>query len=226
VAASLVDVDLSTVVRFYDDVLQPSFAQAELLGLEDLILGRLTGAIRGTMLLRRDRPVAGMVTGDYVDGNVRLLAYLAVRPADRDQGLGAELLRGLTPARPSGLVLAEIDDPRLHTAGNHGDPSARLHFYERHGWRLLPLPHVQPGLRPGSPPQYGKLLIAMESAAKHVDSSLLRAFLEQYLNPAGGPEHRLDEAVHRALHAAATAPEGRLRLFPLAELTAARPAAE
>ena len=95
-------------------------------------------------------------------------------------------------------MLAEVEDPTRHEgSAAHGDPTARLRFYRRMGARILPLPHVQPALRPGGERVRGLLLLALRASGDRlagvesdgtwlVPAEPLRAFLEQYFTEAEG----------------------------------------
>lgn len=225
-AVPLAEADGSTLTRFYA-LMEGAFPPAELMTFEELEGARQDGATGGTLLLDGGRPVAGMVTEDYLDGRVRLLGYLVVAPAARNAGLGRRLVDELakTPAGAAPpLVLAEIEDPRFHPASDRGDPVARVRFYDRSGARLLPLPYVQPSLRPGSPRVDNLLLITLGTAAPSVDGPTVAAFLTEYFEGCEGEEAVRADPGFLALHAAALGEGGRLRLHPLAALDAARPA--
>jgi GNAT superfamily N-acetyltransferase len=226
-AVSLVDLPAEALDRFHRDLMEQAFSPEELMTVAELDEARAAPGTEGIVLLRGERPVAGMITEDYLGGSVRLLAYLVVDVAERNRGIGAELIDRLIPARPGGLIVAEIDDPRFHPANDRADPIARVRFYDRLGSRLLPLPYVQPSLRPGSTRVDGMLLITVGAVGADVDSALIADFLEEYFFACEDPAALAADPAYQALRAAAMAtPDGRLPLFPLTELTAARPGRE
>jgi GNAT superfamily N-acetyltransferase len=221
----LAEADDDVLARFHRELLQPAFPPAELMTLEELSAARREPSVGGLLLLDGDRPLAGMVTEDYLDGAVRLLGYLVVAAAARGRGLGAALVGELRPATPGGLVVAEIEDPRIHALSDAADPVARIRFYDRYGGRLLPLPYVQPSLRGGSPRVEGLLLITLNAAGDDVDGSVIAAFLDEYYALCEGVTVVRTDPAYLAMRAAAvTHPAGRLPLHALADLTAARPA--
>jgi GNAT superfamily N-acetyltransferase len=218
----LTDVDDATLQRFHEDLMTPMFPPAELMTYEELRRARQEGSTSGTLLLGHDGPVGGIVTELYLDGRVLLVAYLVVASAMRSRGLGSELLA--TVAAPGPLVLAEIDDPRRHPVGPYGDPYRRVRFYEREGWRLLPLSYTQPSLRPGSPRVGGLLLITSWATDADVDGVLVAEFLEEYFSVCEDATTLADDPEYQSLRRAASgAGNGRLTLHPLSDLDAARP---
>lgn len=211
---------------YYDDLMAPAFPPAELMTYEELRDALDDGGTRGLVVLEDESPVAGLVTEDYLDGRVVLLAYVVVAAGLRGRGVGADLIGRATGREPR-LVLAEIEDPRFHRADEHmGDPVARLRFYDRLGSRLLPLPYTQPSLRPGSPRVENLLLITIPSAvptADEVDGGLVADFLEEYYLACEGPGVVAADEDYLAVRRAAGAP-GPLPLRPLTDLDSARPA--
>ena len=220
----LAEADRDTLARVHRELIEPAFPPAELMTLEEMAGADLDPSTHGTLLLDGDRPVAAMVPERYLAGAVRLLAYLVVRATVRGRGLGERLLRTLAPARPGGLLLAEIEDPRFHPPTEGADPVARVRFYDRLGGRLLPIPYVQPSLRTGFPRVADLLLITLGTDATDVDGSLIAAFLDEYYRLCEGDNVVEGDPAYRELRAAATGgPAGRLPLVPLARLTEARP---
>jgi GNAT superfamily N-acetyltransferase len=136
-------------------------------------------------------PVAAAVGHWDEESRVLLLSYLAVRPDRRSGGLGTLLMKevgGSWQDRFHPVVtLAEIEHPLAHPARpDHGDPAARLRFYDRHGARALDLPYFQPSLRPGAPRVHGMLLIALAPLPAGPSRCVLAAepvaaFLTRYL---------------------------------------------
>jgi len=182
--------------RFYHTVLEPAFPPEELEDIETVraLHHQPPGAVPGLVALRAGEPVGGALGEHYRDGNIVLLAYLAVRADCRGTGIGSALLeralpswrRLLTPA----AVVAEVEDPRGRCAGPHGDPEARLRFYERAGAKVLPLRYFQPSLAPGLPRARGMFLLCLDPWRESVPRDALLAFLDEYMEAAEGPEAR------------------------------------
>ncbi|MGH3852179.1 MAG: GNAT family N-acetyltransferase [Pseudonocardiaceae bacterium] len=225
VATPLGAVDDGTLRRFHSALLEPAFPPAELVTYEALRDARLQATTRGTILFDGADPVAGIVTEDYLGGRVLLVAYLVVAATARGGGIGARLLSEVTQRRATTpLVLAEIEDPRCFAASDAGDPVARVRFYDRVGSRLLPLPYVQPSLRPGSPRVDGLLLITIGASGPDVDGALVAAFLDEYYGLHEREEVVRTDPAYLALRAAALGDEhSRLPLLPLSAFEAARP---
>ncbi len=214
------------VRQLYDELLEPAFPPTELMTYDELESAVEAGDVTGLVLAEDDVPLAGVITEDFLDGQVTLLAYLVVSAGHRSRGLGSRLLdRACAPA--TALVLAEIEDPRFHAADElTGDPAARLRFYQRYGSMLLPIPYAQPSLRPGMPRVEDMLLITIPSAidpAPDLDGTLVAAFLEEYFHTCEGVDVD-SEPNYLSRRAAALGPAGSLALVTLDDLEAARPA--
>ncbi len=214
------------VRQLYDELLEPAFPPTELMTYDELESAVEAGDVTGLVLAEDDVPLAGVITEDFLDGRVTLLAYLVVSAGHRSRGLGSRLLdRACAPA--TALVLAEIEDPRFHAADElTGDPAARLRFYQRYGSMLLPIPYAQPSLRPGMPRVEDMLLITIPSAidpAPDLDGTLVAAFLEEYFHTCEGVDVD-SEPNYLSMRAAALGPAGSLALVTLDDLEAARPA--
>ncbi|MFC4615308.1 GNAT family N-acetyltransferase [Cellulomonas algicola] len=215
----LSEVPAPVVEDFYVRILQATFPPDELEPLESLqeSLGE-TGD--GLLALDADGGVVGgLVHEHYVDGAVQLLAYLAVDPAGRAHGLGSRLVREAVTASTATLVLGEIEDPRSWPVTPTNDPPARLRFWDRNGFRLLPLPYVQPALRPGLRRVRDLLLIALpsrgEDTAETVPGPLVAAFLREYFAASEGRADPADPDLARLL---AACDVERLPLWPLDRL--------
>lgn len=224
-AAPLVAVDNEALRRFHATLLEPAFPPAELMTYEELRDARLEATTRGTILFDADDPVAGIITEDYLEGRVVLVAYLIVAAPARNGGIGARLLSETVASQSHApLVLAEVEDPRYFAASDAADPLARLRFYDRAGSRLLPLPYAQPALRPGCARVEELLLITIDAPGPDVDGALVAAFLDEYYSSCEGEEIVRTEPAYLALRAAALGDEqGRLPLLPLSALEAVRP---
>lgn len=66
------------------------------------------------------------------------LFYLAVSPELRSQGLGARLLRWMREVHPSHSIVLNIESPYIG-AENEDQRLRRLGFYERNGFRRVPV---------------------------------------------------------------------------------------
>lgn len=177
-------------------VLAPSFPPDEL----ERVDGMTAALRRGTLVAAAARDdegaVLGLATGSWsARTRVLLLSYLAVAPGGRGGGVGGTLLDAALTTWVERLdplvVLAEVEDPRAASGSRpeaHGDPVARLRFYQRRGARALPLAYTQPALRPGARRVPGMLLLALRVAPDlvapdtswRVPTAALRGFLEEY----------------------------------------------
>ncbi|GAA4231711.1 hypothetical protein GCM10022254_29680 [Actinomadura meridiana] len=198
------DVDDDVFDRLYRDVLQQAFPPSELGNLETLKAEYRPPppGNAGTVALDGGEPV-GAALGEYstVSG-VMLLSYLAVRGDMRGRGLGTKLLGRALPLwrKTFGPVatLAEVEDPRCHRAGPHGDPVARLRLYDRIGARMLPLAYLQPALNVGLPRVRGMLLICLDPELDAVPRGALLAFLDEYVIFCEGEKALRNEPEFRA----------------------------
>ncbi|MET8040067.1 GNAT family N-acetyltransferase [Micromonospora sp. NPDC005215] len=178
--------DLDLLRRAYDDILVPSFPAHQLDDLE--VLAGSSETFVGVAV--HDAAPVGVIVAEPI-GGVLLLSYLAVRPGTRSGGIGGLLVGRLLPAwrERSGadVVLAEVEDPRLHPAGEFGDPAARLRFYQRAGFGMLPVPFAQPRLRPDALREPG-MLLAVQPCDAAVPKDLVTSFLVEYFESAEGLE--------------------------------------
>jgi len=208
----------AAVADVYATVLRPSFPDDELVDLPDL-QAMVDAGIAHVVVARDDRGVRGAAIAEwFADTGVLLLAYLAIVPGGRGDGVGGLLLdhavaRWRDELDPW-LVVAEVEDPDQHTGTeDHGDPAARLRFYVRHGARTLPVPYAQPAMHRGGHRVPGMLLIALAASGERlagvepdgtwlVPTAPLRRFLEEYFTaaegaPPTGPEwDALSDALH------------------------------
>jgi GNAT superfamily N-acetyltransferase len=206
-------------------LLQGAFPPSELVTLDEL-----RGALRefetaGLILLADQDPVAGIVTEEYLEGRVLLVAYLVVAPKMRSRGIGAKLVERVVEQNDaSELVFAEIEDPRYFKPTGAVDPLRRLRFYDRIGSRLIPIPYVQPSLRPSSERVSNLLLVVVCSDREFVDGALLTRFLDEYYTACEGDDFTGDDAAYLSLRKAALGDQGGiLPLVSLTALDAARP---
>lgn len=220
------DADESILRAYYFDLMTPSFRPAELMTWAEVVAAVAAGAVSGLVAVEDSRPVAGLLLEEHLGGQVLMLSYLVVAPEARNRGLGGSLLRAAV-GEESRLVLAEIEDPRFYGPDERtGDPARRARFYEQIGSRLVPVPYVQPSLRPGSPRVENLLLITIPSALAprwSLDGALLTAFLDAYYSSCEGAAVLADDG-YGSLRRAASRPV--LDLAPLTDLDAARPGPE
>ncbi|AEI13354.1 hypothetical protein Celgi_2861 [Cellulomonas gilvus ATCC 13127] len=154
------------LARVYADVLRPSFPDDELADLA-VLQHQLTAGHLHVVVAEEAGALRGAALGEWFpEQGVLLLAHLAVAPGGRGGGVGGALLDGAVAAWRAELdpwlVVAEVEDPAVHPGSPaHGDPTARLRFYQRRGARVLPVPYVQPALRPGGARVPGLLLLAL-----------------------------------------------------------------
>lgn len=215
------DLDGAVLTQFYRDVMEPAFPREELISLNDFVKGyQAADSVHyGTLALRGDEAVGGAL-GEY-DPNSRLmlLAYLAIREDLRGTGLGSALLDVVLPAWRGELTptatIAEVEDPRFHRSGPHGDPVARLRFYERLGSQLLPLSYFQPALHPNLPRVRGMFLICLDPDANGVSSAALTSFMDDYVGLCEGPETRDSDPEYRQFRDQITAWPKNVPLWPL-----------
>jgi GNAT superfamily N-acetyltransferase len=206
--------------RFYHEVLVPAFPPEEL---EDIEVVRAAhhgpdAFVPGVVALRDGDPVGGALGEYYARGNVALLAYLAVRDDTRGTGLGTALLGRALPlwrqAFMPTAILAEVEDPRARHAGPHGDPVARLRFYDRAGSKLLPVPYTQPAVGPGLPRVSGMFLICLDPDLQSIPRDALLAFLDEYMESMSS----VDDPDYHALRGVIESREGEIPLWPLSRV--------
>ena len=152
--------------------------------------------------------MVGAAVGEWDEGlRVVLLAWLALRPGVRGGGIGGVLLDAAQAdwiARYSPcLVLAEVADPAGHVGNEaHGDPVARLRFYQKRGARILDMPYFQASLGPGMPRVPDLLLLVLHadeqfagSEPDTIDGRVLREYLELYQRECEGQVATDEQAV-------------------------------
>lgn len=207
--------------RFYAAILQPAFPPEELIGIKELKASYLdpeSGSLGMVAILGGD-PIGGML-GEYSERTgIMLLSYLAVRSDQRSTGLGGALIRTVLPIwresfAPS-AVLAEIEDPRYFTSSAHGDPVARVRFYERIGAKLLPLSYFQPSLGPGLERVRGMFLICLDPEREYVAGHTLLEFMDGYMESSENADPASPDPEYRAFRDQVAAWQGEVPLWPM-----------
>lgn len=187
------------LTAIYDAVLRDAFTADELDPYDTLNRSLSEGSAVVTALVdEQDRPLGAAVGEWSPDCGVLLLAHLAVRRDSRSGGLGTLLMSRVlgswrTRFQPW-ITLVEMKHPSAHAREpDHGDPSARLRFYARHGARALDVPYFQPALGPGKSRVYGMILAALHvepqgagERAGTVSAELLHAFITAYFESTEG----------------------------------------
>ncbi len=190
------------LAEVHEQVLRPSFPDDELVDLPRLEAMLESGTLH-VVVARDDEGVRGTAIAEWSpETGILLLAYLAIAPGRRGGGVGSLLLDHAidtwrTELDPW-LVVAEVEDPAAHTGSDaHGDPAARLRFYQRHGARVIPVPYAQPAMHPGGRRVPDLLLLALCASGDRlagvevdgtwlVPTAPLRAFLEHYFTATEG----------------------------------------
>jgi GNAT superfamily N-acetyltransferase len=218
VFAEATSLTAETFDRLYHEVLVPAFPPEELEDIETVRANHHDpdARVRGVVALRDGSPV-GAALGEYYErGGTALLAYLAVRDDLRGQGVGTALLGHALAAWRDSLaptaIFAEVEDPRAHQAGPHGDPVARLRFYDRIGAKLLPVPYTQPSVGPGLPGVPGMFLICLDATRESIPKDVVLSFLDGYLESIGGST---DDPVYRVERGAVEACQDQIPLWAL-----------
>jgi GNAT superfamily N-acetyltransferase len=204
------------VDTIYAEILQPCFPPTEMCSLQGLQRKAETGLGLVWAAFDDADTVVGSAVGDWdEDPRVVLLAWLAVQSGRRGDGVGTALLEvaqadWLARFSPC-LLLAEVEDPACHAGSEaHGDPRARLRFYQRRGARTLDIPYFQASLAPDLPrvPDLQLLVLHADqqfagSEPDTIDGAMLRQYLELYQRQCEGQvatdeqATRLWEAVDR-----------------------------
>jgi GNAT superfamily N-acetyltransferase len=176
--------------ELHDDILAPAFRAEEYIRPTTID----PGAGPALIACRDDGLVVGGALGGLYPASASLLLeYLAVRPGFRGTGVGSVILAAVVERWLDGTAPAfvELDDPR-HTAPDpgHGDPAARLRFYDTVGVRLLAIPYFQPRLRAELPRAYHMLLGVLPPKGAHMPADMpadrVRAFLREYFEACEG----------------------------------------
>ncbi|MGC5168842.1 GNAT family N-acetyltransferase [Luteimicrobium sp. DT211] len=203
------------VLALHRDVLAPSFPPAELVDAEELWRDVELGSLEALGTLEESggepRLVSGVVGAWFPDERVLLVLYLAIAPGHRGGGVGGALLSAALDTWSAShdplAVVAEVEHPDHHAASEaHGDPTARVRFYARHGGKALALPYFQPGVGPGAPRVPALMLVVLRADDRSaLPAAPLRAFLKDWLVACEGA--LADDAATRRLLDAASGAE-------------------
>ncbi|MFC8733435.1 GNAT family N-acetyltransferase [Luteimicrobium sp. NPDC057192] len=232
----------SEILALHRDVLAPSFPPVELVDAEELWRDVEHGSLEALGAFDESdgeaRLVSGVVGAWFPRERILLVLYLAIAPGHRGAGVGGALLAATldawTAAHDPLAIIAEVEHPDHHTASEaHGDPTARVRFYARHGGKALALPYFQPGDGPGAARVPALMLVVLRAADRSaLPGAPLRAFLTDWLVACEGAV--ADDAATRRLLAAASGPDvalvgldalDQLPVGTLAEAEASAPAA-
>lgn len=197
--------------QVYDEVLIPSFPPSELMPRRWLLDGVAGGEVAVLAATDDGGALVAAAVTERLTPDAELLTYLAALATSRGSGVGSALLARVREraAGSVALLLAEVERPDRHAGSpEHGDPAARLRFYERYGARALDLPYVQPPIERGAEVVGGMLLLALhvsEEALREggsaVDGSLVQAAIDSMLG-----DETDDDGDLAALRAASRAP--------------------
>ncbi|MFF7361033.1 GNAT family N-acetyltransferase [Streptomyces sp. NPDC008125] len=214
----------------YDELLVPNFPAHELVTREELRAGLKSGTQWISAVVRDGRPDGAAIAEWSPAGGVVLLSYMAVRRDLRSSGIGGALMGEIRTgwqarAHPL-LTLAEVEHPAAHRPdGEHGDQTARLRFYARHGARVLDVPYFQPSLRPGAGRVPGMVLALLATAPELADaadrtavvpSEPVRVYMTEYFEETEGSVP--DDPATTALFAAM--PPAGIPLLPIDDIAA------
>lgn len=209
----------------YDTILVRSFQPDELVDKAAF----MHASTWGEVLVTEDGEgnLTGVAVADHDSGTgLSVMEYLAVAPGHRGAGAGSALLQAAVAQWVDlvspGALLAEIERPDAHDATEQfGDPTRRLAFYERHGFRALSVPYYQPALTADQHP-VGDLVLAVlvfdpswvsEDGTRFTEGARLEQVLRARIPT---PEDPTRLAAWEALIAATQDPAG-VELLPLAE---------
>jgi hypothetical protein len=150
--------------------------------------------------------IAGLITFEYYAGSrCGLIGYVAVALGGRRAGLARELLARAVrmlhaDAAAAGArlaaVFAEINDPtKVSAADDSIDPRERVAAMARMGARRVPIPYVQPELRPGQGRGRRLVLVAFPldgTPVSTLETNVVRAFLAEYYEGFGVADPEAD----------------------------------
>jgi predicted N-acetyltransferase YhbS len=209
--------DDRAVADFYKRILLPHFDADELETEESIVEGLRERRTVALVARAQDGTIAGGAVCDWFRrSHVLLFSYIAVPVEYREMGIGTKLLMAVRSAwadelEPQ-LIVGEVEDPRYYHATAFGDPSKRVRLYERNDARSLPVPYLQPALRPGCRRVAHLLLMVFGGAEAppgtlRVDGERIERFLVEYFELCEGPP-RKDDAEYQRMLAACRRPGG------------------
>jgi GNAT superfamily N-acetyltransferase len=190
------EVSASLTAVVYKEILEPSFGPDELDPLGTLLEGLSEGDAWGLCALDGETPVGCVLGYPFPASKVLLIGYLAVKPDFRSSGIGGKLM-DMVQQRWSGkddlsLVLAEVEDPRRHSATGDSDPKRRADFYARRGAQVIVGPYFQPRLDGAGRQRVHDLFLTVLSANSQATTSenslgttQLTNFLLEYFRDSG-----------------------------------------
>jgi predicted N-acetyltransferase YhbS len=189
--------DGPTLSDFYQTVLRSNFSVDELETEDSILEGMQEGRTFGLLARSADGAIVGGAVGDWFSrSKVMLFSYLAVPEKLRGNGIGTQILpeakRIWTEDLAPLLIVGEVEDPRFYSDTGFGDPLKRVGLYENTGSRSLPIPYLQPALRPGASRVPHLLLMvfggtAVPPGAERVDGTIVERFLAEYFELCEGP---------------------------------------
>jgi predicted N-acetyltransferase YhbS len=214
--------DGPAVADFYRIVLQPNFSADELETQDGIVAGLREGRTFALVARSTEGEIVGGAVGDwFAQSQVMLFSYVAVPDKLRGSGIGGQLLaaaqRTWTEDLAPLLIVGEVEDPRFFTDAGFGDPVKRVALYESNGVRSLPLPYLQPALRPDAGRVPHLLLMVFGGTAYRpqtgrVDGAIVERFLQEYFELCEGPP-RADDPEYSALLEPCRRPGGLPLLF-------------
>lgn len=201
------------LARVFDDILTPAFPADELVPRAELFADLASGDSACWVAVVEGNDLGVAIVDHQPACGTSLLSYLAVKQSSRARGLGSTLMRRVLETR-TGLLVVEVEDPRLHRDQGFGEPDRRAGFYARHGAQVLAVPFFQPALSPTGSRVPGMLLAVLgEPTAAEVPAAPLRCFVQSYF---GGYDDPLDDPDGMALRASLAGDSVRLLPMPTA----------
>lgn len=203
--------------RLFSDLLCPSFPDDDERESQENIQRFLTLKANGwygpnnyhVVVLEEQGTIIATSISDYLAlPNSAVIEFLAVAPAWRGRGLASSLLRfteqlleadaRLAHARPLEAIFCEMDDPAIaQTSAGVSQAAPRSLIWHHWGFRRLDFRYLQPRLDPDKKPVEHLLLLCKQPGSDHVDCSLVRSALHEYLrlamridDPSACPEFR------------------------------------
>jgi predicted N-acetyltransferase YhbS len=198
--------DGPAVADFYQAVLLSNFSADELETQDSILAGLREGRTYALVARDAEGTIVGGAVGDWFAGSqVMLFSYIAVPDKFRGAGVGGQLLvaarKTWTEDLAPLLIIGEVEDPRYYQDTGFGNPLKRVALYENSGIRSLPVPYLQPALRPGASRVPHLLLMvsggtAAQPGTGHVDGAIVERFLTEYFELCEGPPRDDDPEYH------------------------------